>query len=235
MYRSTENPSEFLFSEKYDSVDSVTAHRQTPHFQSFFKVLEQVQTIPTPARAGQPGAARLQTHNEQMKRIIFISLIATFFTAAFAVASMQNSAPADPGQVILNRACTVCHNLGEITKFKGYYNRDQWADVVRTMRADGAQVQDSEVPALVDYLFRTYGKSESAEGDGRKILESSCVSCHELSLVTQTKHSKSDWQDVVGRMIGMGAKVEDAQVPDPGGLPQQKLRSVNSLFNAALR
>ena len=52
MYRSTENPSEFLFSEKYDSVDSVTAHRQTPHFQSFFKVLEQVQQFP---RRREPG------------------------------------------------------------------------------------------------------------------------------------------------------------------------------------
>jgi len=148
-----------------------------------------------------------------MKRTFFISLFATIFPAALALASMQNSAPQDPGQVTLNRACTVCHNLGEITKFKGYYNRDQWADVVRTMRADGAQVQDSEVTALVDYLFRTYGKSELPEGDGRKILESSCVGCHDLSVVTQAKHSKSDWQDVVGRMIGNGAPVDAAQVP----------------------
>ena len=148
-----------------------------------------------------------------MKRTFFISLFAVIFPAALALASMQNPAPADPGQVILNRACTVCHTLGEITKFKGYYSRDQWADVVRTMRADGAQVQDSEVPALVDYLFRTYGKSELPEGEGRKILESSCVGCHDLSLVTQAKHSKSDWQDVVGRMIGNGAPVEATQVP----------------------
>ena len=52
MYRNAENPCEFLFAEKYDSADSVTAHRQTPHFQSFFKVLEQVQQFP---RRREPG------------------------------------------------------------------------------------------------------------------------------------------------------------------------------------
>jgi cytochrome c5 len=148
-----------------------------------------------------------------MKRTIFISFFAAIFPAALALASIQNSSPPEPGQAILNRACTVCHTLGEITKFKGYYGRDQWADVVRTMRADGAQVQDSEVPALVDYLFKTYGRVELPEGDGRKIMETSCAGCHDLSVVTGGRLSKSAWQDVVSRMIGMGAKIEDTQIP----------------------
>ena len=67
----------------------------------------------------------------------------------------------DPGQITLNRGCPVCHTLNEVTKFKGFYNRDQWADVVRTMRAYGAQLKDDEVPPLVDYLFKTYGKVEA--------------------------------------------------------------------------
>jgi hypothetical protein len=31
--------------------------------------------------------------------------------------------------------------------------------------------------------------------------------------VTKGKLSKAAWQELIGRMIGMGAKVEDAQVP----------------------
>jgi cytochrome c5 len=141
--------------------------------------------------------------------------IVVFASLAYAVT--QNPAPQpatpDPGQVTLNRACTVCHALTEVTKFKGYYNRDQWADIVRTMRADGAQLKDDEVKPLVDYLFKTYGKVETPAVDGKKLLESSCSGCHDLSLVTGLKLSKSEWQDQVDRMIGKGAAVEDAQVP----------------------
>ena len=32
IYRSTENPSHFLFVEEYDSAESVNKHRETPHF-----------------------------------------------------------------------------------------------------------------------------------------------------------------------------------------------------------
>jgi autoinducer 2-degrading protein len=54
MYRNRENPLEFLFAEKYNSVEAVIAHRQTPHFLAFFKVLETVQEFP---RRREPGSA----------------------------------------------------------------------------------------------------------------------------------------------------------------------------------
>ena len=138
-----------------------------------------------------------------------------FASLAYAVTQNPSSPAAtqDPGQVTLNRDCTTCHSLAEVTKFKGFYNRDQWADVVRTMRAYGAQLKDDEVPPLVDYLFKTYGKVETPAVDGKKLLESSCSGCHDLSLVTGLKLSKAEWQDQVDRMIGKGAPVEDAQIP----------------------
>ena len=37
--------------------------------------------------------------------------------AVLAVAARKSEAQADPGQIILQRACTVCHGIGEITKF----------------------------------------------------------------------------------------------------------------------
>jgi len=53
MYRSTQDPCDYLFAEKYNSVEAVTAHRQTPHFLTFFKVLESVQEFP---RRREPGS-----------------------------------------------------------------------------------------------------------------------------------------------------------------------------------
>jgi cytochrome c5 len=145
------------------------------------------------------------------KACLWIMTMAAFASLTFAVT--QNPAPQDPGQVILNRACTVCHTLTEVTKFKGFYGRDQWADIVRTMRADGASLKDDEVTPLVDYLFKTYGKVETPAVDGKKLLESTCTGCHDLDTATGTKRSKSEWEETLGRMIGRGAPVDDTQFP----------------------
>ena len=53
MYQSTESPQDFLFAEKYKSLEDATAHRQTPHFLEFLKILETVQAFP---RRREPGA-----------------------------------------------------------------------------------------------------------------------------------------------------------------------------------
>lgn len=54
MYQSVESPQDFLFAEKYKSLDAATAHRQTPHFLEFLKVLETAQAFP---RRREPGNA----------------------------------------------------------------------------------------------------------------------------------------------------------------------------------
>ena len=66
--------------------------------------------------------------------------------------------PEGDGKKILQASCTACHDLTEVTKFKGFYTRDDWRDVVRTMIEYGAKVKESDVDVLVDYLARNLGK-----------------------------------------------------------------------------
>ena len=66
--------------------------------------------------------------------------------------------PEGDGRRILQASCTTCHDLTEVTKFKGYYTRDDWRDVVKTMVEYGAKVKESEVDVLVDYLAKNLGK-----------------------------------------------------------------------------
>ena len=54
--------------------------------------------------------------------------------------------------------CTGCHNLREVTKFRGFYVRAQWRDVVRTMMDYGAPVNEKEAEVLTDYLTEHLGK-----------------------------------------------------------------------------
>ena len=66
--------------------------------------------------------------------------------------------PDGAGRQILNRACVSCHNLTEVTKFRGFYGRSQWRDIVLTMVDYGAPVGEKDVEVLTDYLTEHLGK-----------------------------------------------------------------------------
>lgn len=87
------------------------------------------------------------------------------FAAAVSSSSPRAAAPGDelpdaPAKTVLLRACTMCHDLDEVTKFKGYYTRAQWKDIVVTMREYGATLADGEIDLLSDYLAETLGKKD---------------------------------------------------------------------------
>jgi hypothetical protein len=60
------------------------------------------------------------------------------------------------GRKILDTACTTCHMLDEVKKFRGFFKRQDWQDIVVTMVKYGANVKEAQVPVLVDYLTTAY-------------------------------------------------------------------------------
>lgn len=93
-----------------------------------------------------------------------LAAAALLITATWATASPArpvsagDDLPDGDGKTILQAACTACHDLTEVTKFKGYYTRDDWRDIVTTMIAYGAAVKAGDVDVLVDYLAKNLGK-----------------------------------------------------------------------------
>jgi hypothetical protein len=80
--------------------------------------------------------------------VILIRAAAVLFVAALlsVPASSQTSSkdddlPDGDGKKILQAQCTSCHELSEVTKFRGYYNRAQWRDIVVTMVEYGADLK----------------------------------------------------------------------------------------------
>jgi hypothetical protein len=73
-------------------------------------------------------------------------------------AGPEDELPDGDGKKILMTSCTACHDLTEVTKFRGYYNRQQWRDIVVTMMEYGAPIDDKQVDVLADYLAATLGK-----------------------------------------------------------------------------
>ena len=78
--------------------------------------------------------------------------------ASARIAGPDDELPDGDGKKILIASCTTCHDLGEVTKFRGYYTRPQWRDIVVTMMEYGAPIDDRQVDVLADYLTLHLGK-----------------------------------------------------------------------------
>ena len=78
--------------------------------------------------------------------------------AAPAALNATVELPDGPGKQILNRSCVSCHNLTEVTKFRGFYTRPQWRDIVQTMVDYGSAVNDKDAEVLTTYLTEALGK-----------------------------------------------------------------------------
>jgi mono/diheme cytochrome c family protein len=73
-------------------------------------------------------------------------------------AKPEDELPEGEGKRILQASCTSCHELDEVTKFRGYYDRKAWADIVNTMVEYGAALEKGDDEVLVDYLTQHLGK-----------------------------------------------------------------------------
>ena len=73
-------------------------------------------------------------------------------------AAADDELPDGEGKKILSASCTTCHDLKEVLKLRGYYTRAQWRDVIVTMKEYGAEVDETQIEVLADYLGQHLGK-----------------------------------------------------------------------------
>lgn len=138
---------------------------------------------------------------------------------------VRRAEPAPDGGEILQRACTVCHNLGGLGAYAGSWGEPEWRAMVETMISYGAQVTPAELDALSRYLavnFGTEGPGTEAaaapapagSGEMATLLESACTACHGLDLLeTNTAgFAAGQFRDTVIRMIQYGAAVGEDQI-----------------------
>ena len=87
-----------------------------------------------------------------------LALSAIGMSSNARAAGPEDDLPDGEGKKILVASCTSCHDLSEVTKFRGYYDRTQWRDIVVTMMEYGAPVDAKQVDVLADYLAANLGK-----------------------------------------------------------------------------
>ena len=78
------------------------------------------------------------------------------------------------------------------------------------------------VALLVSISLKSTGTAQSSDpqsndpklpdGEGRKVVATSCIGCHALSTSLEDRRTRSGWQDVVEEMAGLGADMSEDDI-----------------------
>ena len=64
-----------------------------------------------------------------------------------------------PGKALVEANCSMCHSLDYIPMNSPFLDRKGWeGSVTKMIKAMGAPIAADEVPGILDYLVRNYGK-----------------------------------------------------------------------------
>jgi mono/diheme cytochrome c family protein len=114
-------------------------------------------------------------------------------------------------------ACGSCHSV-DLVQTSHFETPQEYEAIVNRMVNIGATVSPQETSAIVDYLFKTYGKKPPAaasEDWGTEKFNRACGSCHAPELADDRKGAdKETYRTIVNRMIGYGAGIAPDQI-DP--------------------
>jgi cytochrome c5 len=132
-------------------------------------------------------------------------LYAIAFVATGASMAGQDVKP-DRGEQIQNASCTVCHDLRPIETQA--LDKDGWNKKVAKMIEMGAEVDDADVPILVDYLVKNHGPLP--DGPGKTILLNNCTLCHNLQRATHG-NTPEGWADTLSAMLNEGAVLSEEE------------------------
>jgi cytochrome c5 len=138
------------------------------------------------------------------KSILWIGAVVAM-TAAGLIA--LPAAQDEPGERLVNRSCTNCHDLRRIQVQA--LDRDAWTIKVNAMIEKGAVVGKDDLPALLDYLVGQHGPVP--DGPGKEILLNTCTRCHDLKRIKEHGGNRQQWEETLQAMLNEGAPLSDEE------------------------
>ena len=153
--------------------------------------------------------------------LLFSGLDPTSRTTSLAAATIE--APAllraypvqSEGQEILERACTICHDLGGVDEFQEAYDEGSLRELVATMVSYGAQITDEETDTLVAYLAGSEVQAGAPAFDevaAGELLTERCTTCHDLTGIERGLYPAEEWRETVYRMMDYGLTLSTEEV-----------------------
>jgi len=156
-----------------------------------------------------------------MTRLSLFGAVAVLLLAATPLKAQAPQLPQGDGRDLVAVACAQCHVLAPITAMR--LGQTGWRNHVTNMVMRGAQLNAREAETVVNYLTANFGPSAAPataanaitlpNGPGKDLVETRCVTCHDLERIATIKRDKRYWAPLVADMVMRGAPVsaEEAQ------------------------
>lgn len=109
------------------------------------------------------------------------------------------------GEQILSASCQECHERRRIEIQAKDYN--SWLETVSAMIDNGAEIENEEVPVLLEYLTVFHGPLP--DGVGKDVLLNTCTMCHDLQRIKLGRRSPPEWEETLVTMLNEGAPIND--------------------------
>jgi hypothetical protein len=87
-------------------------------------------------------------------------VVSSFVFTSPAFGDYENF-PEGPGKSTLIKVCTQCHDIESLPRIR--YTRPEWMNLVYSMKDMGADATGAELDAIVDYLFKNFGKKDEGK------------------------------------------------------------------------
>ncbi len=144
-----------------------------------------------------------------MSRLLgFVVAVSLAAAVLFSAATSSAQRPSE-GQQLVEKRCQGCHTMRRVdTSAK---DANGWRETIQVMIQDGAEVEESEIPVMVQFLAREHGPVP--EGPGKQILLNICTQCHNLQRIKNGRRSAEEWEETLLAMLNEGAPVSDEQLP----------------------
>lgn len=144
-----------------------------------------------------------------MSRLLgFVVAVSLAAAVLFSAATSSAQRPSE-GQQLVEKRCQGCHTMRRVdTSAK---DADGWRETIQVMIQDGAEIEESEIPVMVQFLAREHGPVP--EGPGKPILLNICTQCHNLQRIKNGRRSPEEWEETLLAMLNEGAPVSDEQLP----------------------
>ena len=144
-----------------------------------------------------------------MPRTVGFVLAVAFAGVLLFTAATSNAQRPSEGQMLVEKNCQGCHTMRRVeTAAK---DAKGWQETIQVMIQDGAEIEESEIPPMVQYLAREHGPVP--DGPGKQILLNTCTMCHNLTRIKNGKRSAEEWEETLLAMLNEGAPVNDEQFP----------------------
>jgi cytochrome c5 len=94
-----------------------------------------------------------------MRQLLLAAALALVVSAAAGADEAQVVLKEGEGRDVVAANCSMCHSLDYIPMNSVFLDRKGWeASVTKMIKVMHAPIRGEDVPAIVDYLARNYGK-----------------------------------------------------------------------------